>query len=480
MRPLLMIAAMSFLTLALSGQAPGPDVREALEDLQAGRYGPAEQELSRILEAQPANWSLWCELGKAQLELGRKEDAIDAFERARRLAPKEAPPYFGLAFTYMRMSERGKALESYEQGLDRNPKDVAANQNYALLLMQQGNYSQAIVPLKRLKGLQPADMRIRATLIEADLKTGMKKEAREEVDGVLDAHLAGMREQLSLAGLLAANRERTAAVEVLQRATSAWPNAAGPHGELGIVLMESERYEGAVQELGRAAQIDPDSERYALGLGEALLRWRHDPVALQYLLAVREKFGKSPFYVFQLGLAYFYLTQFPAARDVFENLSREQPESSRVQYLLGGTYQAMGTLDKAEESFRKAIALKPDDASYYVSLATLLKKAKPGDLTEAVQLTEKALALNPDNEDAKLLMASCDQARGKLAEAQALLEAVVAHSPDLRAAHVALAQVYFREKRMEEAQSQESIASKLAEREQNSVSPWGPGGLVRP
>jgi len=217
-----------------------------------------------------------------------------------------------------------------------------------------------------------------------------------------------------------------------------------------------------------------------LGLGEALLRWRHDPVALQYLLAIRAKFGDLPLYKFELGLAYFYLTRFQEALQEFESVAQEQPKSSRVQYLLGGTYQELGDLDKAEDCYRKAIALKPDEASYYLSLASLLKKVHPADLTEPVRLSEKALGLSPDNEDVKLLLASCYQTQGKLADAQALLEAVVTRDPDFRAAHVALAQVYFRQKRVEDAQNQESIAAKLEERKQNEISPWGPGGVGGP
>src|SRR5208337_4904591 len=52
---------------------------------------------------------------------------------------------------------------------------------------------------------------------------------------------------------------------------------------------------------------------------------RHDPVVLQYLLAVRQKFGNLPLYKFELGLAYFYLTQFPLALQEFESLAQEQP-----------------------------------------------------------------------------------------------------------------------------------------------------------
>ncbi len=479
MRHVIYLGLCPLLTLALFGQSSDVLIRKAQEDLRAGRDSQAEAELSRVLKSEPA-WSLWCDLGLARVQLGESGPAIEAFERARHLAPQKAPPYFGLGLVYMKKGDIEKALEAYRGGLARDPNNVAANQNYALLLMQKHDFRDAVDPLKKLKSLGHDDASTRATLIEACLRAGMKSEGEDEINQFLSGHLATMQQELALAKLLLADEEGRAAEEVLRHATATWPQAPEPHGDLGLLLIQGQQYETAVRELGRAAQLDPDSAKYALGLGEALLRWRHDPVALQYLLAVGQKFGNLPLYKFELGLAYYYLTRFQEALQEFETVAQEQPKSSQVQYLLGGTHQALGELDKAEDCYRKAIALKPDDASYYLTLAALLKKINPADLTEPVRLSEKALALSPENQDVKLLLAACYAAQGKLAEAQALLEAVVTSNPDSRAAHVALAKVYFREKRTEDAEHQEAVAAQLETREQNEVSPWGPGGVDRP
>lgn len=469
-----------WLAAALAGQSSGVLVSRAQEDMSAGRYSQAEEELSRAVAAEPKDWKLWNNLGVVRIQLGENESAIKAFEKARTSAPQEAAPYFGLGFAYMKTSDYEKALEAYRGGLAKDENDVVANQNYAFLLTQNGDFRDAVEPLKRLKSLHSDDVATRATLIEAYLKAGMKKEGEDEIAQLLSAHITDLQEELSLAKLLLADGESAAAVEVLRHAAATWPEAAEPHGDLGLLLTEGQQYEAAVSELGRAAQIEPDSAEYGLGLGEALLRWRHDTVALQYLLAVQGKFGELPLYKFELGLAHFYLTQFPEALKQFESLAQEKPNSNQVQYLLGGTYQALGELDKAEECYRKAIALKPNEAMYYQVLAAVLKRAHPADLAEPISLSEKALALSPDNEDAKLLLASCYQVQGRLADAQVLLEALVNRDPDFRAAHVALAQVYLRQKRVNEAEQQESIAAKLEERKQSEISPWGPGGVGGP
>jgi Tfp pilus assembly protein PilF len=328
--------------------------------------------------------------------------------------------------------------------------------------------------------LQPADVSVRATLIEAYLKAGMKSQAEDEINQLLSAHLATVKEQMSLAEMLLRDGDENAAAEVLRDAAATWPDTAEAHGDLGLLLMRRQQYEAAVSELGRAAQLDPSSAKFSLGLGEALLRWRHDTIALQYLVAVQDRFQQFPLYNFELGLSYYYLTRFADALPKFESVAQNAPKSSQVEYLLGGTYQALGQLDKAEQCFREAIALKADEPEYYLVLATLLKKVHPADLTEPVRLAEKGLALSPENEDLKLILASCYQLQGKLPEAQTLLESVLANAPNFREAHVALAKVYFRQNRMEDAEKQESIAAKLEERKQSEISPWGPGGVAEP
>ncbi len=316
------------LAVALPGQSSGVLVSRAQEDIEAGRYSQAEEDLSRAVAAEPTNWKLWNNLGVVRIQLGESESAIKAFERARRLAPQEAAPYFGLGFAYMKASDYEKALEAYRGGLARDPNDVAANQNYAFLLTQNGDFRDAVEPLKRLKSLQSENVSTRATLIEAYLKAGMKNEGEDEINQLLSAHIATMQEELSLAKLLLADGEGRAAAEVLRHAVATWPEAAEPHGDLGLLLTKGQQYEAAVSELGRAAQLDPNSAEYALGLGEALLRWRHDTVALQYLLAVQAKFGELPLYKFELGLAYFYLTQFPQA---LQGIREPCPRATEIQ-----------------------------------------------------------------------------------------------------------------------------------------------------
>jgi tetratricopeptide (TPR) repeat protein len=339
-----------FFASTLLGQSSAALLRRAEQDLSGGRYSQAEAELLRALKTNPQNGSLWFYLGVSRSRLQKIDPAIEAFERALPLTAEQAPVYFNLGLLHMEKNDLGKAVEAYRRGLALDPLDVPANQNYALLLMQGGEFREAVIPLQRLKKITPADVSTRATLIEALLKGGMKSEGEGEIEEVLNSHLATLPEGLALAKLLLADRETDAAQRILEYLRSSWPASAEAHGELGLLLNERARYSDAAEELGRAVELDPDSAKYSLGLGEALLRAERFSDALHFLLGVQKKFGDQPNFQFQLALACLCLQRFQEAISEFEKLAREKPDSGSVQFYLGGGIHVGGRFQKGRRA----------------------------------------------------------------------------------------------------------------------------------
>jgi len=458
----------------LLGQSAAALSRAAEQDLSAGEYSRAEAELLNALKANPQNGSLWFYLGVSRGRLKKIDPAIEAFERALPLTTEQAPVYFNLGLLYMEKNELGKAVEAYRRGLAFNPSDVPANQNYALVLMQRGEFREAVIPLQRLKKISPGDVSTRATLIEAYLKGGIKSEGENEIEELLNSHLATLPEGLALAKLLLADRESDAAERILEYLRSSWPASAEVHGELGALLLGRKKFGDAAQELGRAVELDPDSARYTSSLGEAYLRSGQLLTAVNLLQGVQKKFEGQPNFQFTLALVYICVERYPEAISELENLARERPDSSSVQFYLGGAYMLSGELKKGEECYRRAIQLGPQEASYYRELAALLQRQDPTRLAEAKQLLEKAVALDPTDDESKIVLASCLEKEGKLEEAEALLEQAVGANQASRHAHLALAQLYRRQKKLAQAEQEQSIAARLEDQRVKGWTIWGP------
>ena len=205
-------------------------------------------------------------------------------------------------------------------------------------------------------------------------------------------------------------------------------------------------------------------------LAETLILWKHYPVALQFLAAVKERFGNLPEYRYKVGLSYYGMHRFPQAVTEFEALADQRHNVDRVQFFLGNSYANMGDLNKAESHFRRAIGLNPKNASYYAALAQLLLKESDDKRDEATALLEKALALDPSDVASKQELALCYEKGSRYVQAQHLLEDVVRQQPDLLPAHVALARIYYRERKKEEGDRERKIVSRLEAEQQANQS----------
>lgn len=443
----------------LSAALFGQDKRE----MTASQYARAESELTRQLRTNPQNGSLWFLLGVARAQLKETDPAIEAFQRALPLTAEKAPIYFNLGLLYMEKNDPAKAVDAYNRGLALDPSNVPANQNFAILLMQNGKFREAIPPLERLKESSPADVSVRASLIEAYLKAGMKDKAENEIDALLSTHVVTLPQALAVAKLLTAHQESDLAERVDEYLINTWPNSAEAYGELGLMHTEDEQFKEAAKELRRAVEIDPDSEKYSLGYGEALLSSEQYPVALPFLLDATKKFPNQLNFQYQLAVTDLGLQRFPEAISVLETLASKKPASGKVQFLLGGAYELAGELQEGEDHYRKAIQLAPQEPSSYRALASLLQKQGPEHLDESIQLARKALALDPSDAETKIVLARCLERHGHLDEAAALLEQAVASEPASRRAHTALAELYRRQQKLAQAEQEQSIAANLEE-----------------
>lgn len=105
-----------------------------------------------------------------------------------------------------------------------------------------------------------------------------------------------------------------------------------------------------------------------------------------------------------------------AAVELIGRAARIRP-SRAMHYNLGNALKALGELGRAAESYRKAIALKPDYAEAHVNLGNVLQMQ--GKLEEAVGHYRRALQFNPGLADAHVNLGNALNEQGKPGEAVA-------------------------------------------------------------
>ena len=376
--------------------------------------------------------------------------------------PKAADVWFRLAGIYVSQNKSQHALASYRNGLAVNPGNLSANKNYAQLLVQTGDFGGAVKPLLRVTRSEPGNMQSQLALIEAYLKTGRPYDAAARIEQLLK--VSNSQDQLELTRILVRMKRVDRAQEVLEGLVKSNTNLAEAHGQLGLLLMEKEQFEGAALELGQAAQIEPESARYSLGVAEVLLRWHHYSTALEFLNGVKARFEALPQFRYDLAYAHYSLRHFEQAVSIATALLNQDPTFAPAEFLLGNCQVSLGDLNLAKSHFERALQLDSTRPPYYAALAQV--KRYQGKEDEALAILKKGLALDPENAEMLFESALCYESKGKFADSQAILERLVAVNPGLTRAHRLLLRVYGRSGNTLGMQREQGVLAELEAREQ--------------
>lgn len=204
--------------------------------LRQGRAPQAEQELRRVLQADPTDalahaWLGMCLLDQAKLPEGQAEAEV-----AIHLAPEYDFAYYLLSLARMRQHQLPAALAAIEQALALDPEDPNYYHTLGLIRFQRQQWQAAL----------------KAT------ETGLRHDPKH-IDCL------GLR-----ARCLARLGRRDEAASTLNQALSHDPDDAGTHADAGWVALEAGRPRPALEHFREALRLAPTSDYAREGLVEAL------------------------------------------------------------------------------------------------------------------------------------------------------------------------------------------------------------------
>ena len=200
--------------------------------VQLGRFSEGLQFLRRATRAQPENSDLWVNVGWANERLGQSDRALRAYGKAlasdadhaealaaagrllrtrpegiaqaialhRRLVerrPREASAHRTLAESYRSAGEFALAIESYRRTIELNPEDpVALRDGSWLAATQRGDAEEALQWAQRLRRLEPEAWTSWATEAAALAANGERAAAVEAIDRALESAPESERAEL--------------------------------------------------------------------------------------------------------------------------------------------------------------------------------------------------------------------------------------------------------------------------------------------
>jgi len=150
------------------------NVRLALEkDFQLKTLTEIASYCEYQLQLNPEDAKAHCRLGIAKSSLGKREDAIDHFQRAITLDPRYDEPHLHLGILWLDQARYQQSQFELETAERLNPKNYLAHGYLGLLHMNQGHLQAAETHLRAALRLNPND-----AVAQENLKRVLQAETR--------------------------------------------------------------------------------------------------------------------------------------------------------------------------------------------------------------------------------------------------------------------------------------------------------------
>jgi len=379
---------------------------------EQGRYQEAlESAKKAVLNADNSSEAHF-RLGRANLRLGSKDEALRQVRLALSLDPNNAMAYNWLGFINQNDLQRiDEAEQNYRKAIELDPLNARAMVNLGLLL--QSDHKKAAEAEKLFRKALEAD----ADDWQARMSLGYylfyikgnKVAGAKELRKAIELDPANSRLHSQLAEMLSDSPEELAASESeFRKGIELSPKLGLAHFKLAEFLaFKTGRPDEAEKEYREAIQLDPSLDAARVGLAFLLIDNRriydqsHDQ--LKEALKINQRNAKA-----YLGLARIQM-------ELYKNYAAAEADLKKALAIdpnLADAYDVLGVLfatkvnrfSEARPAFEKAIAADPKHAyAMYHCAQLLISQGKEQD--HARSLLNQAIALNPKESSFKTALA---------------------------------------------------------------------------
>uniref|UniRef100_A0A8C4GMY0 dolichyl-phosphate-mannose--protein mannosyltransferase n=1 Tax=Dicentrarchus labrax TaxID=13489 RepID=A0A8C4GMY0_DICLA len=341
----------------------------------------AERYYRKALDINPQHNRALFNLGNLLKSQGKEEEAVTLLKESIRYGPHFADAYSSLASLYAEQKRFAEANEVYLKGIENCPDSSDLHNNYGVFLVDTGEGELAAAHYQQAVRLKPAHYVAMVNLGRLLRSSNENKEAESWYKRALQV---------------------TRKVDILT--------------PLGALYYNTGRYEEALQVYREAATLQPDSTDIWLALAQVLAMAGRTKEAEKMTLDIISREGSCIECYRLLSAIYSKRGNYTEALEALDRALLQNPSDLTVRAELyfskGNQLREMNQLDRAFESYKLAVELKPDQSQAWMNMGGI--QHIKGDYAAARMYYQRALLLSPGSKLLKENLAKLDRLERRL------------------------------------------------------------------
>ena len=428
------------------------------------RHDEAEKVLRSVLERNPDSEQALEQLSQLLIDGGRSQEAIQLLQQST--SDGASPEIYDLlGDAYTQAKDYAKAETAYRQAVEEDPDDPSHRHGLAQTLTSEDKYEAALEQYKKLAELEPGTAENYLRMGQLYRRLGKFDQAESSL--LRAKQLApGSLEVLYSEALLYEDQGRyNDAVKILTDAISGLKTqSAGDENpsalsildeQLGRVYVEQGNYSAAISTYQQMGQLGPDAKKRAQMLMIDAYRQNHN---LDEAISVTQKAlaetPKDQSLTITLAMLYGEKGDADSATKLLTPLLQGTDADQEIYLDLAQVQERGRKYDEAAQSASKALELanKPSDkVTAYFMMGAISERQKHYD--QAEDQFRKALAIDPDNAAVLNYYGYMLADRGlRLPEATAMIQQAVSQEPANGAYLDSLGWAFYKQNKLTEAE----------------------------
>ncbi|XP_027582448.1 protein O-mannosyl-transferase TMTC1 isoform X1 [Pipra filicauda] len=339
----------------------------------------------RALQLNPQHNRALFNLGNLLKSQGKKEEAVILLRDSIKYGPEFADAYSSLASLLAEQERLKEAEEVYKAGIENCPESSDLHNNYGVFLVDTGSPERAMSHYRQAIRLSPAHHVAMVNLGRLHRSLGQNKEAEVWYKRAL---------------------------KVSRKAEILSP--------LGALYYNTGRYEEALQVYREAASLQPSNREIRLALAQVLAMMGRTKEAEKMMNHILSEDVECLECYRLLSAIYSKQEHYAKALEAIEKALQLKPKDPKVIselfFTKGNQLREQNLLDKAFESYKRAVELNPDQAQAWMNMGGI--EHIKGSYVTARDYYEKALQLVPNSKLLKENLAKLDRLEKRFQEVQ--------------------------------------------------------------